>query len=125
MCIGNAALIELGRQQGIGPNAAVRGRPRETDARTVQTTELIKERETAERDADAARKAGRLAVTALVGIIVLVMVVTIGWIVGWFDAAANTKFGFATGVFALLSGFITYILRKAREAGIPGWSIWG
>jgi len=122
VCIGNAALIELARKQGIGPSAAVRGRPRETDARTVETTELIKARETAERDADAARKAGRLAVAALVFIVVAVMVAAVVWIVGWYKSGADTKFGFATGVIAFLAGIVGYLLRRAQKAGIAPWT---
>jgi hypothetical protein len=124
VCIGNAALIELARKQGIGPNAAVRGRPRETDARTVESTELIKDLETAERNVENARNAGRLAVTALVGMIVLAAVVAIVAIVGWWSGGdARTKFGLATGIFALMTTLTTYVLKKARDFGIPRWKI--
>ncbi|MGH3082780.1 MAG: hypothetical protein ACRDNP_01750 [Gaiellaceae bacterium] len=124
VCIGNAALIELARKQGIGPNAEVRGRPRETDARTVESTELIKNLETAERDVEAARNAGRLAVTALVGIIVLLAAVAIVAIVGWWSGGdARTKFGLAVAIFGLMTTLTTYILKKARDFGIPRWKI--
>jgi len=123
VCTGNAALIELARRQGIGPNAAVRGRPRETDARTVEATELVRERELARSDAEAARKVGRLAVTGILGILAAIEVAAIVWIVGWSGGDPGSKFGFATGVFAFIGGFFGVILRRARAAGIPPWPL--
>jgi hypothetical protein len=123
VCLGNAALIELARRQGIAPHAEVRGRPREVDARTVESTELVKQRETALREADEARRAGRQATTAFAGILVAVTVLAILAIAIWGAGDVAAKFGFATGVFALMSSFIGYVAKKAHDAGVPPWPI--
>jgi hypothetical protein len=121
VCLGNAALIKLAQQQGVGPSAAIRGRPRELDIRTIENTELVRARDTALRKADEAHRVGRLATTALVGILILVTVAAVVAIFIWFGEGLGEKFGFASGVFGLLSGFITYVVAKARGAGLPPW----
>ena len=121
VCIGNAALIELARGQGIAPNVAIRGRSREVDVRTVENTELVKDRETALRKAEESRKAGRLATSALVGILVLLTLFAIGAIAVWSEGDPGAKFGFAAGVFGLMSTLIGFVTKKARDAGIPPW----
>jgi hypothetical protein len=123
VCIGNAALIELARRQGIAPSAQVRGRPREVDARTVENTELVKDRETAVREADEARQAGRQATTALAGILVLVTVLAMVAIATWVEGDFPTKFGSGFTVFTALSGLIGYITKKASDAGVPPWPL--
>ena len=39
----------------------------------------------------------------------------------WFDADLGGKFGFASGVFAVMSPLIGYVLTKAHGAGLPPW----
>jgi len=123
VCIGNAALIELARRQGIGPNAAIRGRPREVDARTVENTELVRERETATRQADEALRVGRWVTTTFAGILVLVMLLAIVAIGIWVEGDLQKKFSFALAVFGLMSGFIGYVSKKANDAGVPPWPL--
>jgi hypothetical protein len=123
VCLGNAALIQLARQQGIGPKADIRGRSRQVDARTVENTELVKERETAVRAAEERRRAGQLAVTALIGLLALLGAVAIGSVVIWFEGDVGAKFGFATGILALMTTVIGFVTKRARDAGIPPWRI--
>ena len=119
--IGNAALMELARRQGIGPGAAIRGRPREVDARIVENTELVRAREDALRDAARYRHVGRQATTVLVGMLILITVAAVVAIFVSFGHGLGDKFGFASGVFGLLSGLIGYVVAKARAAGLPPW----
>jgi len=119
--IGNAALIELARRQGIGPSVGVREHPRELDARTVENTELVRQREEAVRDRDRYRRVGRLATTALAGMLILITVAAVVAIFVWTGGDLGARFGFATGVFALMSSLITYVVAKARAAGLPPW----
>lgn len=123
VCLGNAALIELARRQGIGPSAAVRGSPREVDARTVENTELVRDRETAVREAGEARRIGRQATTVLTGILVIVTGLIIFAIAVWGPGDLPGKFGFASGVFGLMSTFIGYFAKKATDAGVPPWPL--
>ena len=48
--MGNGALMELARRQGIAPNVAVRGRARREDARALKNTELGKQHASALED---------------------------------------------------------------------------
>jgi hypothetical protein len=121
VCLGNAALIELARRQGIGPTVAIRGRPREVDARTIENTELVRERENALRDAARYRHVGRQATTTLVGLLILMTVAAMAAIFVWFGDGIGEKFGFASGVFGLMSALIGYVVSKARAAGLPPW----
>lgn len=118
VCLGNAALIELARKQGIGPRAAVRGRAREVDARTIENTELVLQRDDALNEAEERRRAGRQAVLALVALLALVTVLAVGAVVAFSGGTAGARFGFAVGVFSLMSGFIEAIRRRARGAGL-------
>lgn len=123
VCLGNAALIELSRRQGIGPTAAIRGRSRAVEARTVENTELVREREEAVREAARSRRVGRQAVTALVGLLIALTAAAVAAIFIWFGDDISGKFGFASGVFGLMSGLIAYVVRKAHGAGLPPpWS---
>jgi hypothetical protein len=121
VCLGNAALIELARRQGIGPSAAVRAAPRELDARTIENTELVRGREDALRDADSYRRVGRQATTVLVWTLILLTVAAVVAIFIWFHQGIDAKFGFASGVFGLMSTLIGYVVAKARAAGLPPW----
>jgi hypothetical protein len=123
VCIGNAALIELARRQGIAPTVAAPDSPREVDVRTIVNTELVKDRRDALQQAEKARQAGGLATSVLVGLLVLIMVVAIGAIIGWAPGNPGAKFGFATGVLGLMSGLIRFVRKKAREAGLPLWPL--
>jgi hypothetical protein len=123
VCIGNAALIELARRQGIGPSVAIRARPREVDARTIENTELVRERENAVRAAARYQRVGRQATTVLVGLLVLLTVATVAAILVWFGTGIGDKFGLASGVFGLLSGLISYVVAKARGAGLSPWPL--
>ena len=121
ICLGNAALIELAHRQGVGPSAAIRGRPREVDARTVENTELVREREEAVREAARSRRVGRQATTALVGVLISLTVAAVAAIFIWFGDDIGEKFGFASGVLGLMSTLITYVVTKARAAGVAPW----
>ena len=121
VCIGNAALIELARRQGIGPTIGVRGRPRELDARTIENTELVRKREEAVRDSERYRHVGRQATTLLVALLILMTVAAVAAIFVWSDGGLGNKFGFASGVLSLMSGVVGYVVAKAREAGLPPW----
>jgi hypothetical protein len=123
VCIGNAALIELARKQGITPTVAVPDRPREVDVRSIVNTELVKDRQDALQQAEKARTAGRLATTALAGLLVLITLAAIGVIIGMAGGNPGAKFGFATGVFGLMSSLIGFVTKKARDAGIPPWPL--
>ena len=118
VCIGNAALIELARKQGIAPNAAIRGRAREVDARTVAGTELVKRAEDARREADQYRKVGRLATAIVAALIVFLTAVAIGAIAIGFDGDISRKFGFATGVLGLGTTLFTLVATRSRRAGL-------
>lgn len=123
ICLGNAALIELARRQGIGPTAAIRASTREVDARTVENTELVREREEAAREAARYRSVGRQATTALVGLLITMTAAAVAAIFIWFDEELNTRFGFASGVFGLMSTLITFVVSKARAAEVPPWPL--
>ena len=105
------------RRQGIGPSATIRGRPQEVDARTIENTELARAREEARRDADRYQGVGGLAATALVDLLML-MTAAIVAIFVWFGDGLGDKFGFASGVFGLLSGLITYVVAEVCGAGL-------
>jgi hypothetical protein len=122
VCIGNAALIELARRQGIGPTVGSRGRPRELDARTVENTELVRIREDAVRDAERYRRVGRQAVTALVGLLILITVAALLSIFVWYRGGVGDKVAIASAVFGAMSGLIGYVVAKARGAGLPPWT---
>jgi hypothetical protein len=121
VCLGNAALIELARRQGVGPTAAIRGRARQVDVRTIENTELVRDREEALRDAARYRRVGRQATTALVGVLILLTVAAVTAIFVSFGDDIGGKFGFASGVFGLMSSLIGYVVAKARAAGLPPW----
>ena len=121
VCVGNAALIELARRQGIGPTVGIRSRPRELDARTIENTELVRMREDAMRDAERYRLVGRQAVTALVGLLILITVAALVTIFAWYGGALGDKFGVASAVFGAMSGLIGYVVAKARSARLPPW----
>jgi hypothetical protein len=121
VCIGNAALIELARKQGIAPNAAIRGRPREVDARTVEGTELVKKAEDARREAEEFRQVGRVATTILLGFLVLLTAVAIVAVFVRLDGSVDKKIGFALSIFGFLSGIVGYVLARAKKAKLPPW----
>lgn len=121
VCVGNAALIELARKQGIGPTVGIRGRPRELDARTIENTELVRMREDAVRDAERYRRVGRQAATALVSLLILITVAALAMIFVWYGSTLGDKFGVASAVFGAMSGLIGYVVAKARSAGLPPW----
>jgi hypothetical protein len=121
VCIGNAALIELARGQGIAPNVAVRGRPREDDVRTLERTELAKQHATALEDAKNARQAANVAVVAVTAVLVLITALAVLAILVWFQAGVDGKFGFATGVVGFMAPIIFWVVRRAQQAGVWGW----
>jgi len=121
VCVGNAALIELARRQGIGPGVAIHRPPREVDARTIENTELVRARQDAEQKAARYRHVGRQATTVLVGALILITAAMVVAIFIWFRGGLGEKFGFASGVFGLMSGLIGYVVAKARAAGLPPW----
>jgi hypothetical protein len=121
VCVGNAALIELARRQGIGPTVGIRGRPRELDARTIEDTELVRMREDAVRDAERYRRVGRQAATALVGLLILITVAALVTIFVGYGGALGDKFGVASAVFGAMSGLIGYVAARARRAGLLPW----
>jgi hypothetical protein len=121
VCVGNAALIELGRRQGVGPTVRTRGRPSGLDARTIENTELVRKREDAARAAERYQRVGRQATTLLVGLLVLITAAAVVVVFVWTGGGLGEKVGVATGVLGLMSGLIGYIVAKARDAGIPPW----
>jgi hypothetical protein len=121
VCLGNAALIELGRWQGIGPAASVSGRPRELDARTIETTELVRMRDEAVRNAKRFEKAGKQATTLVFGLLVLVTIAAVAAVFLVGDGGFGDRVGLASTLFALLSGLTTFFVTRARKAGLPPW----
>jgi hypothetical protein len=121
VCLGNAALIKLGRRQGIGPTTAVRGRPREVDARTIENTELARQREEALQDTERYRRVGRQATTALVAGLMLLTLAAVIAIFVWFPGDIGKQFGFAAGVFGVMSVLIRYLIARFKRAGLPPW----
>jgi hypothetical protein len=119
--LGNAALIELARRQGIGPTVAIGGRTRQLDAQTIENTELVRGREDALREADRYRRVGRQATTALIGLLILTMGVTVAAIFVWWGKGLGDKFAIASAVFGPMSALIGYAVAKARGAGLPPW----
>lgn len=121
VCLGNASLIELARRQGVGPTVSVWTGPREAEALMVENTELVQQRESAVRDAARYQRVGRRATTVLVAVLILLTAAIVAAIFIWSGGALGDKFGFASGVFALMSGFIGWVVAKARSAGLPPW----
>jgi hypothetical protein len=83
----------------------------------------VRAREDALRDAARYRRVGRQATTVLVGLLVLMTVAAVAAIFVWFGTGLGDKFGFASGVFGLMSGLISYVVAKARGAGLPPWPL--
>ena len=120
ICVGNAALIDLAAQQGIGPPAAIRGyRPRTDAVEAVANTELVRSREEAQRDAARFELVGRQATTALVGLLIVLIIGALVGILLFLHGAFLDRVKFALTIFGVLSGFTLYVLRKARAAGLP------
>ena len=123
VALGNAALIELARSQGIGPTVGYGRRQRQLDAQTIENTELVRAREEALREAARYRRVGRLATTVLVG---LLFVSTAGAIAAsflWIGDKLGDKIGIAATVLGPMSALTGYVVAKARSAGLPPWPL--
>ena len=116
VCLGNAALIELARAQGIAPNVAVRGRARQQDAWALENTELADTRHRA--GGGRRRGGGHVAVVAVTAVLGLITALAVAAIIVWFEAGVDGKFGFATGVVGFMTPIIFWVVRRARQAGV-------
>lgn len=121
VCLGNSALIELSRRQGIGPGPVTHGRPRELDARTIQNTELVRSRDKAVHDAELFQRRGRQATTLVLCALVALTVAAIVAVFVFDRGSFGDEFGLASGIFAVLSGLTGFFVAKARAAGLPPW----
>jgi hypothetical protein len=123
VCLGNAALIDLARRQGIGPTTATRPRPVELDARTVETTELLRQRDEALRTAEKYQSAGRQATTLLTAVLVLVAVAAVTAVFVWAGGDLSDQVGIASAILTPLAALIAAMVAKARRSGVPPWPI--
>jgi hypothetical protein len=121
VALGNAALIELARRQGIGPTVAIGRDQRQLDAQTIENTELVRAREEALRDAARYRRVGRLATTVLTGLLIVTTAAAIAAIFLWVGKGFGEKIGLASAVLGPMSALIGFVIAKARGAGLPPW----
>ena len=123
VALGNAALIELARSQGIGPTVGYGRRQRQLDAQTIENTELVRAREEALREAARYRRVGRLATTVLVGLLFMSTAGAIAASFLWIGDKLGDKIGIAATVLGPMSALTGYVVAKARSAGLPPWPL--
>ena len=124
ICLGNAALIELARRSGHRPD---RRHPRPTARgrrphdREYRAGARARGGAPQRRALPARRPAGDDH--PLVGLLILLTVAAVAAIFIWFGDDIGGKFGFASGVFGVMSTLITYVIAKARAAGLSAMAL--
>jgi hypothetical protein len=121
VCMGNAALIELARKQGLAPGVPIRESSREAEIVAVEETETARLGERYHQQAERFFRIGRVVSTVVIMVLIVLLLAVSVTIFVVTDGDLAARFGFATAVWAFGLPGIAFLANQAKNHEIAPW----